>query len=82
MNNVLSANLRPFDGQATFSCLVIRRGIVITGVGVTLGLAGALVTTRLISRFLYGINPVDPLTFVSVALILWLVAMASMVIPT
>jgi ABC-type antimicrobial peptide transport system permease subunit len=61
--------------------LVFRRGLIITGTGVVIGLAGALATTRFVSRFLYGIGPADPVTLVSVTFVLWLVAMASMLIP-
>jgi predicted permease len=61
--------------------LILRRGIVITGTGVLIGLAGAIAGTRVLSRFLYDVSPTDPVTFASVTFVLWLVALAAMVIP-
>jgi ABC-type antimicrobial peptide transport system permease subunit len=38
------------------------RGLILIGVGLTLGLGAALATTRLVASFLYGLTPNDPLT--------------------
>jgi putative ABC transport system permease protein len=50
--------------------LVITTGARLTCVGATLGLAGALATTRVLSSLLYGIKPNDPLTFICVLMLL------------
>jgi ABC-type antimicrobial peptide transport system permease subunit len=41
--------------------LVVGRGAVITGVGLAIGLAGALGVGRLLGSFLFGVRPSDPL---------------------
>jgi putative ABC transport system permease protein len=43
--------------------LVLREGLAIAGLGVAIGLAGALATGRLVRGLLFGISPTDPLTF-------------------
>src|SRR4029078_6563386 len=46
--------------------LVLRQTLWMVGVGVTIGLAAALVAVRTLSALLYGISPHDALTFVVV----------------
>ncbi len=50
--------------------LVMRQGFGLTLTGLLLGLAGALVVTRLLRSFLFGVSSSDPLTFVAVILML------------
>jgi ABC-type antimicrobial peptide transport system permease subunit len=52
-----------------------------TLLGVALGLAAAMGLTRLMSDMLYGVSATDPLTFIAVALLLILVALAACYIP-
>jgi predicted permease len=61
--------------------LVVGQGARLALLGVSLGLAGALLLTRLMSSLLYGVEATDPLTFASVALLLVLVAIAASYIP-
>jgi putative ABC transport system permease protein len=61
--------------------MVLSQGFRITVVGVAIGLAGALLLTRLMSGLLYSIQAADPLTFASVGLILFLVALLACYIP-
>ncbi|MCA1591411.1 MAG: ABC transporter permease [Acidobacteria bacterium] len=61
--------------------LVLKEGMLIVAVGVALGLAGAFAVTRLLSSFLYGISPGDPLTFTSVSLLLVGVALLACLVP-
>jgi putative ABC transport system permease protein len=61
--------------------LVVRQGTWLTVVGVGIGLIGALAATRLIARLLFGIRPSDPVTFITVALLLSLVALVASYIP-
>ena len=39
--------------------LMVRQGVVLTGVGMTLGLGLALLATRGLSNFLFGVSPFD-----------------------
>ena len=43
--------------------LVLRQGVIVTGAGSALGLAGALATTRFMQSLLFGVTTTDPLTF-------------------
>ncbi|MGH9940567.1 MAG: ABC transporter permease [Blastocatellia bacterium] len=61
--------------------LVIRQGMVLTLIGVVIGLAGALGLMRLLSGLLYGVSAADPLTFVSIASLLTFVALLACWIP-
>jgi ABC-type antimicrobial peptide transport system permease subunit len=49
--------------------------------GTAAGIAGALALTRLMAKLLYGVPPVDPLTFVAVPLLLATVALAACLVP-
>ena len=61
--------------------MVLRQGIVATLAGVAIGIVGALALTRLLRSLLYGVNPGDGLTFLSVALLLMVVALVACAIP-
>ena len=61
--------------------VVLRDGLVLVGVGVTLGVLGALAVGRLLASFLYGVSPADVATFVAVTVILGAVAFLACVIP-
>lgn len=60
---------------------VVRQGVRLSAVGAALGILGALGLTRYLASLLYGVRPFDPLTFLSVALLLGLVALAACYIP-
>jgi putative ABC transport system permease protein len=61
--------------------LVLREGLGVTLFGVVLGLAGALVLTRVMAGYLYGITSTDPLTFAATSLLLASVALLASYIP-
>jgi ABC-type antimicrobial peptide transport system permease subunit len=61
--------------------MVIRQSLELAIAGVVLGASAALVLSRLLSSFLYGISAQDPLTFVAVAGLLLLLALAAGYIP-
>jgi putative ABC transport system permease protein len=60
---------------------VVLQGARLIGASIAVGLVGAVAATRLLSGLLYGVSPGDPLTFVSVALTLTLVALAACYVP-
>jgi ABC-type antimicrobial peptide transport system permease subunit len=61
--------------------LVLREGLTTAGVGVVLGLIGALLTTRLLQGMLFGVSATNPLVFAINALILMAVALAACLVP-
>ncbi len=61
--------------------LVVRQGFKLALLGVSSGVAGALLLTRFLSGLLYEVSPHDPLTFAGVATLLMLVALAAIYIP-
>jgi putative ABC transport system permease protein len=54
---------------------VLGEGLTLAGLGIALGIAGALLLTRILETLLYGVEAFDPLTFVAVPVILAIVAM-------
>jgi putative ABC transport system permease protein len=61
--------------------LVLGEGAHLTVIGVVLGFGAALGLTQLMRSLLFGVSAMDPVTFVSVAFVLALVAMAACYIP-
>ncbi|HKV39771.1 MAG TPA: ABC transporter permease [Blastocatellia bacterium] len=61
--------------------LVTFRGLLLTGGGLVIGLAGSFGLTRLMVSLLYAVSPTDPATFVLISLLLGVVAIAACVIP-
>jgi putative ABC transport system permease protein len=62
--------------------LALDRGVVLTALGLVVGLGGAIALTRLMTALLYGIGPRDPATMVSVAVVLGAVAVAASYVPS
>jgi len=61
--------------------LVLKKGMGLTLLGVAIGLVSSFVLTRLMSSLLFGVKASDPLTFVTVPLVLALVALVACLIP-
>ena len=61
--------------------LVLGRAAVLIVAGLCLGLLGSVVLARLIASLLYGVTPLDPLTFAAVSLLLSAVALFASYIP-
>jgi predicted permease len=61
--------------------MVLRNGMRLAGLGVALGVAGALVLSRVMSSILFGVAPHDPLTFGVVAVVLLGVALVACLVP-
>jgi predicted permease len=61
--------------------LILGEGARMALIGIAIGIAASLGLTRLMSRILFGVSPLDPLTFGVVALGLTLVAVAACFIP-
>ena len=61
--------------------LVLRRAAVVTAAGIVIGAGSALLLTRLLAALLYGVEPGDPATFVSVTALLGVIALVAGYIP-
>ncbi|MBA2340745.1 MAG: ABC transporter permease [Pyrinomonadaceae bacterium] len=61
--------------------LVIRQGMVLTAIGIVIGLSASLAFTRVMSSLLYNVSVTDPVTFVAVAALLTVVALLACYIP-
>ena len=62
--------------------MVLGQALLMVGGGVTLGLAGSLALTRVISSALYGVTATDPATYAGISALLLLVAIVACLIPT
>jgi putative ABC transport system permease protein len=67
--------------QVDMLFLVVREGMRVTAVGIALGVATALMVGRLVRALLFGISPTDPLTYVTVIVILTAVALLASLLP-
>lgn len=67
--------------RASLLALVLRQGLTLVLAGLAIGTAGALVLTRLMTTLLFGVEPTDAITFLSVAMVLLAVAAAACLIP-
>ncbi|HEX6730434.1 MAG TPA: ABC transporter permease [Pyrinomonadaceae bacterium] len=61
--------------------IVIGQGMLLALIGVALGLVGAFALTRLMTTMLFGVEPTDPLTFISLAALLIGVGLAACYLP-
>jgi ABC-type antimicrobial peptide transport system permease subunit len=61
--------------------MFVRSALLLTGVGVVIGLGAAAALMRLMKTLLFGISPLDPLTFVAVLLILTTAATFASYLP-
>jgi putative ABC transport system permease protein len=60
---------------------VVEGSLVLAGVGVAVGIALALGLSRFMGSMLHGVSPTDPLTYVTVAAALFMVAVLASLIP-
>jgi ABC-type antimicrobial peptide transport system permease subunit len=56
-------------------------GLKLVAAGVVIGLGGAALASRLLASQIFGIQPIDPLTFAAVSALLILVAGAATLMP-
>jgi ABC-type antimicrobial peptide transport system permease subunit len=61
--------------------LVLGDGVKIVGIGLAVGLAGALLAGRAMASLLYGVRPADPMVLLVIAGTLAVVALLASVIP-
>lgn len=61
--------------------MVLKQGMLLVLTGVALGLGAAWLLTRLMSRLLYRVSATDPVTFVTIAVLLIVVALLACYLP-
>lgn len=61
--------------------LVLREGLAVTALGVVLGILGAAAISRLMQGALFGVTPLDPLSFAMAPAVLLPVAFAACLVP-
>ena len=60
---------------------VLRRGLALAGLGILLGIVGALLLTRLLSALIYGVGATDPVTFLAVPVVLGIIVVVACLRP-
>jgi putative ABC transport system permease protein len=63
------------------TAMIVSRGLMVTGVGVVIGIGGAAAATRAMNSLLYGVVATDPRTFSEVIALLAVVALAACTLP-
>jgi len=61
--------------------LIMRQGFLLAAAGVAVGVASALVFMGFLESLLFDVRPIDPVTFVCVALLLMLVSLLACYLP-
>lgn len=61
--------------------LIVGQGALLVGIGIAIGLGMAALGTRLLARLLYGVNTLDPVTFVGVTALLAVTAFLACYLP-
>ena len=60
---------------------VLGRAAIVIAAGLALGLLASLGLTRVLTKFLYGVTPLDPSTFVTAPLFLFVIAIIACYVP-
>ena len=61
--------------------MVIRQGMTLTLIGVLIGAGGAFWLTHFLAGFLFGVKPLDPISFVATPVVLSIVSLFSIWVP-
>jgi putative ABC transport system permease protein len=61
--------------------MVVREGVVMVAAGIGVGLGGALALTQLMGALLFNVKATDPVTYVTVAVLLASVALVASFVP-
>lgn len=61
--------------------LIVGQGVWLAVIGIVIGLGAALLLTRAIKSFLFGVSPSDPVTFVGISVLILFTALLASLIP-
>ena len=67
--------------SGTLRLMVLRQGVGLTALGLTIGIAAALAMGKVITTLLYGVKPFDPVTYVGGSTVMILIATLACLIP-
>jgi hypothetical protein len=67
--------------QGELQRMFVRHGVLLSGIGSAMGLGAAAVLTRMMKSLLFGISPLDPLTYVVVPFVLVAAALLASYLP-
>jgi predicted permease len=62
--------------------MFVRNGLLLTGVGVVIGLATSFGVMRFLSSLLFGVNPIDPVTYGTITLLIVAIAWIACYLPS
>jgi putative ABC transport system permease protein len=61
--------------------MFVRHGLVLVGIGIVVGLGAAMGLSRLMASLLYGIHPMDPITYAAVPVVLGVASVLASYLP-
>lgn len=61
--------------------LIVSRGLAVTAAGLAAGIAAAIVLTRFMRSLLFQIGPADPITFLTIPVLLGVAALVAVYVP-
>jgi predicted permease len=62
--------------------MFVRHGLILAGIGVACGLVAALILMRFMASVLFGVSPMDPVTYISVSVGLAVTALLASYVPS
>jgi predicted permease len=68
--------------RQTIIAMFVRDGLVLTGVGIACGLVAAFAAMRLMGSLLFGVSPVDPVTYVAITIGVFVTAWLACYLPS
>jgi ABC-type antimicrobial peptide transport system permease subunit len=68
--------------RANVLWLIVRQVVVVTAIGLALGIPLTIATARAAGSLLYGVNPIDPASFAVAVVLMTIVAGLAAYLPT
>jgi putative ABC transport system permease protein len=68
-------------GRGKVLWMILRQGLVLTVIGIGVGVAGTYALTGLLGSLLFGVKATDPLTFIGVSVLMTVVAVSACMVP-
>ena len=67
--------------SATIRRMVLREGLVVTAIGLMIGVGGAVLSTKLLTSMLFHVKPLEPTVLIAAATVMAVVATLAAYIP-